>query len=137
MPYKIVNITAGTGDVLRHESGCRYGHDECSTVAGGPCDLNISYSVRITDSAMTILQQLATQSTGSCPVDFMTVCHTARYGARLHDLREAGLTILKSRCEFGPHNHQRYATRYHLVSGDGAAVQFVSPSNGFVLWQTT
>ena len=91
--------------------------------------------IQITDSAMVILKQLATQTTGSCPVDFMTSCHTARYGARIYDLRAVGLTIEKSKCRFGPHNHQRRATRYHLVLGDTEQVQFVSPSGGFVQWR--
>ena len=64
-------------------------------------------------SLWVVLQRLAWGP--ACGTDFMDL-HTARYSARLHELRELGCRIDKQPCSRHHHPHQTRATEYRLAS---------------------
>lgn len=48
----------------------------------------------------------------ACAVDFWNDSHTNRYSARIKELRDVGVPIVKERCE--RHVHERFAWQYVL-----------------------
>lgn len=62
--------------------------------------------------------ELVSRSIGACPQSFLEAGVGVRYGARLHELRQAGYVIeRKPRCDI--HSHPRATESYHLYARPG------------------
>lgn len=59
---------------------------------------------------------LISRPIGACPTSFLDAGVGARYGARLHELRQAGHTIKKVRCDIPGHSHPRPVIAYRRVT---------------------
>ena len=57
---------------------------------------------------------LISRPIGACPTTFLNAGVGVRYGARLHELREADYRIVKTRCDIPGHHHPKPVIAYRL-----------------------
>lgn len=62
-----------------------------------------------TEAVLDLIRRLD----GACPQDFAEQIHTARYSARVMELRNLGYTIVRERCI--RHPHRNFIELYRLV----------------------